>query len=265
MLGSYARVNLKSPREIELMRAAGRIVCQVLDELERMVRPGATTAQMNARATEIIRDAGGTALFKGVENEKAKFPFPAVICASVNDVVVHGIPNDVPLVAGDVVSVDCGVKLRGYCGDAARTLTVGQVKPQVRRLLDVTQGTLALAVAAIKPGRAWSEVARQMQAYVEEAGFGVVRDFVGHGIGQEMHEEPQIPNYDDRRKRHSDFRLEPGMALAIEPMVTAGRADVKAGDASGWPIVTKDGSYAAHFEHTVAVTPTGADVLTDGR
>ncbi|MCK4341596.1 MAG: type I methionyl aminopeptidase [Phycisphaerae bacterium] len=264
MVASTARIVIKSPREIELMRAAGRVVHRVLTELGRLVRAGVTTAELETRANEIIREAGGTALFKGVENPQARFPFPACICASVNEQVVHGIPNERPLVEGDIVSIDCGVRLKGYCGDAARTFAVGQVSPEVQRLLDVTRTALEIAERETRPGRRWGQVAKLMQKCVEGSNFGVVREFVGHGIGQEMHEEPKIPNYYDRSQRNADFELRPGMALAIEPMVTAGRSEVKLGDDTGWSVVTKDGSWAAHFENVVAVTADGVDVLTDG-
>lgn len=258
------RIVIKSPREIELMRAAGRVVARVLGELAAMIRPGVTTAALDERADALVREAGGVALFRGVRNPQAKFPFPACICASVNEQVVHGIPQDRPLHEGDIVSVDCGVRLRGYCGDAARTFAVGSVSAEARRLLDVTAAALELAVQEIRPGRRWSEVAKQIQTHVESHGFGVVREFVGHGIGQEMHEEPKIPNYYDRKQRGGDFELQPGMTLAIEPMVTAGKPAVVLGDDTGWPVSTKDGSWAAHFEHSVAVTADGADILTDG-
>lgn len=262
---SASRITIKSSREIELMRAAGRVVFRVLEELGRMVRPGVTTAELDAHADEIIRQAGATALFKGVVNPDARFPFPACICASVNEQVVHGIPNDRPLADGDIVSIDCGVRLKGYCGDAARTFAVGSVPAKAQRLLDVTREALDVAVREVRPGRRWSEIAKLMQACVEREGFGVVRKYVGHGIGQEMHEEPKIPNYWERGQRDADFELQPGMVLAVEPMVTAGRHDVMAGDATGWPVVTRDGSLAAHFEHDIAVTADGRDVLTDGR
>ncbi|MEW6252764.1 MAG: type I methionyl aminopeptidase [Planctomycetota bacterium] len=265
MPATDAKIVIKSARELELMRAAGRVVHQVLVELGPLVRPGATTAELNARAEALIRAAGGVPLFKGVRNQQARMPFPAAICASVNEQVVHGIPNGQPLAPGSIVSVDCGVKLHGYCGDAARTFAVGRLPSPVQRLLDVTREALELAIAAVRPGRRWSEIARLIQRHVEDAGFGVVREFVGHGIGQEMHEPPNVPNYCERGPRYADFELRPGMTLAIEPMVTAGRRTVRLGDATGWPVVTKDGSWAAHFEHTVAVTPTGSDVLTDGR
>lgn len=258
------RIVIKSPREIELMRAAGAVVHQVLTEVGEMVQPGITTGELNRRAEEIVAAAHADALFKGVRNPQARFPFPACLCTSVNDEVVHGIPGDRVLNDGDVVSVDCGVRLQGYCGDAARTFAVGQVPPETRRLLTVTESALQLAISEVRPGRPWSEVARQMEVLVEEAGFGVVREFVGHGIGQEMHEEPKVPNYWDRSQRNSDFELRVGMALAIEPMVTAGRPAVALGDGTGWAVVTRDGSWAAHYEHTVAVTRDGCWVLTNG-
>lgn len=264
MVAATARIVLKSPREIELMRAAGRVVHRVLEEIGHMVCPGVTTAALDARAEEIIRESGGAALFKGVRHAQARFPFPACICASVNEEVVHGIPKDRPLRTGDIVSVDCGVRLKGYCGDAARTFPVGTVAPDVHRLLDATREILAIALREIRPGRRWQEVARLMQRRAEEDGFGVVREFCGHGIGQQMHELPNVPNYVDRQ-RNSDFELRPGTTLAVEPMVTAGRADVVLADDSGWTVVTRDRSRAAHFEDTVAVTETGVDVLTDGR
>lgn len=260
-----AGIVVKSPREIELMRSAARVVHGVLEELATLVRPGVTTLELDRRAHELITKAGGQPLFKGVVHPQAKIPFPASICASVNEEIVHGIPNDRPLQPGDIVSVDCGVRLKGYCGDAARTFKVGEVQPAIRKLLEVTEQVLDLAIERIRPGVRWSTIAKQMQAFVEAAGCGVVRDFVGHGIGREMHEKPSVPNFWDRGQREADFELVPGMTLAIEPMVTAGRPEVRVGDGTGWPMVTVDGSWAAHFEHDVAVTATGADVLSDGR
>lgn len=253
---------LKSAREIGLMREAGRLVHDVLSELEGLVKPGVTTGVLNEIAEKRIGDAGAVALFKGVVNPQARFAFPAALCTSVNDEVVHGIPGDRSLRDGDIVSIDCGVRLNGYCGDSARTFAVGQVSEDVGRLLDVTRGTLELAIDEIRVGRMWSEVARQLQRYVEDEGMGVVRDFVGHGIGQQMHEEPKVPNYSDGKQVSSDFRLEPNMTLAIEPMVNLGTHEVRFGDRDKWAVVTRDGKYAAHFEHTVAVTKNGADVLT---
>lgn len=255
---------LKSREDIERMRQAGSVVARVLNRMREMARPGVSTAEMNAVAEEMIAAAGAEALFRGVETRQAKFPFPSALCTSVNEVVVHGIPDDRKLREGDIVSVDCGVRLNGFCGDSAVTLAIGKVSPEVQRLLTVTQEVLALAIRQIRPKRWWSEVAAAMQAYVEKAGFSVVREFVGHGIGREMHEEPKVPNYVDPRDRRQDFMLRPGMVLAVEPMVNMGVAAVVYGDATGWPVVTQDGCYAAHFEHTVAVTENGADVLTVG-
>lgn len=253
---------LRSPREIELMSQAGSVVARVLHGVGEMVRPGATTAELNEEAERVIAAAGGTALFKGVEHPRAKFPFPAALCTSVNEEVVHGIPGDRRLREGDVVSVDCGVKLRGYCGDAARTFAVGRVAPDADRLLRVTRETLELASRHMRPNHLWSEVAKLMQRHVEDAGFSVVRDFVGHGIGQQMHEEPKVANYYDRTQARHDFEMKVGMVLAVEPMVNMGKAAVEYGDHTGWPVVTKDRMYSAHFENTIAITHEGARVLT---
>jgi methionyl aminopeptidase len=262
MWTSVPEIGIKTADQIELMRKAGQLVAAVLDEISTLARPGETTAQMDVVARRMISAAGAEALFLGVENPQARYPFPAAICSSLNEEVVHGIPNDRPLKSGDVLSVDCGVRLEGFCGDSARTFAVGSIHPDARRLLKVTKETLDLAIREIKPGRMWSEVARLMEQHVVQAGFGVVREFVGHGIGQEMHEEPKVPNYDDGNRR-LDFELQPGMTLAVEPMVSAGSPDVVFGDPSDrWAVVTKDRSLAAHFEHVIAVTDSGADVLT---
>lgn len=264
MKTAAGRIILKSPREIELMRAAGRLVNQILGEIGRAVRPGVTTAELNELASRMIRDAGATALFLGVRHPQARLAFPASICSSVNEAVVHGIPDSRPLKEGDIVSVDCGVRLRGYCGDAARTFPVGRIARTTQALLDVTQAALQLALEEVRPCVRWSAIARQMQRLVEQHKFGVVRDFVGHGIGREMHEAPKVPNY-AVRQREDDFELAAGMTLAVEPMVTAGRPAVEFADNGHWTVVTKDRSLAAHFEDMLAVTEAGADVLTDGR
>lgn len=265
MLVATARIVLKSPREVALMREAGRVVYRVLVEIEGLIRPGVTTRQLDDAAVRIIKESGGSALFLGVKNPTARFPFPASICSSVNEEVVHGIPDDRPLKAGDIVKVDCGVRLNGYCGDSARTFAVGAVSAPVRKLLDATRGALEVAIHEAAPRMRWSAVAMLMQRYVEDRGFGVVREFVGHGVGREMHEEPKVPNYADRDTRQQDFELVPGMTLAVEPMVTAGDPDVQYRDKDCWTVVTKDRSLAAHFEHTLAVTENGIEVLTDGR
>ncbi|HPF39255.1 MAG TPA: type I methionyl aminopeptidase [Phycisphaerae bacterium] len=263
--GSSATPVLKSAREIELMRDAGRIVHRVHEEMRKLVVPGVCGSDLGKAADEIIASAGAEALFRGVRTPSTRFPFPSAICASVNEVVVHGIPDDRPLEEGDIIAVDCGVRLKGYCGDAANTYAVGRISDEAERLLDVTKRTLDLAIAEMRPGRWWSEVASQMQALVESAGFSVVREFVGHGIGREMHEEPKVPNYSDHQQRKQDFLLEPGLVVAVEPMVNAGGRQVCAGDRTGWPQVTRDGRLSAHFEHTIAVTDSGVDILTDGR
>lgn len=260
-----ATIELKSPREIELMRAAGRVVRRVHDEITKAIRPGIRVCDLGEIADSVIDAEGGEALFRGVDLPSVQFPFPSSICASVNEVVVHGIPDDRVLKEGDIISVDCGVRLKGYCGDAAVTYAVGEISPAAQRLLDITSETLDLAISEMKLGRRWSDIAAKMQVLVEDAGFSVVREFVGHGIGREMHEEPKVPNYSDRHQRKHDFILEPGLVIAVEPMVNAGGRHVKAGDPTGWPQVTKDGSLSAHFEHTLAMTESGVDVLTDGR
>jgi methionyl aminopeptidase len=210
----------------------------------------------------IFREVGATPLFLNYPNpERGKPAFPAVICASVNEQVVHGIPSRRPLQEGDVVSIDTGCRLGGWCGDSAVTLAIGRVAPEVQRLLDTTQETLHLAIRAMGRCQRWSEVAALMQRYVRSQGFHVVEKFVGHGIGQDMHEEPQVPNFVSQDLSRADFRLEPGLVLAIEPMVNFGTKDVKVlGD--GWTVETKDRRPSAHFEHTVAMTVDGPRILT---
>jgi len=255
---------IKSRREIELMREAGRLVCRVLDRMGELVQPGVTTAELNGEAEAMIARSGATALFKGVETQESRFAFPAALCTSVNEEVVHGVPGARRLEAGDIVSVDCGVRLNGYCGDSARTFAVGEIDADARHLLDVTRRSLELAIAEMKPDRRWSEVASLIQRFVEGQRLSVVRKFVGHGIGQEMHEDPKVPNYWEHRQAESDFELRPGMTLAVEPMVNMGRPAVRYADADCWTVVTKDGRCAAHFEHTVAITESGVEVLTNG-
>jgi len=257
-----ATVTLKNSQEIEFMRRAGRLVYQILQRMREMARPGVTTAEMNAVAEEMIQQAGAVPLFRGVRTRQAKFPFPAALCTSVNEVVVHGLPSNTPVREGDIVSVDCGVRLNGFCGDSATTIPIGRIRPEVERLLQVTQEALQIAVEGIRPRRWWSEIAEAIQKHVESSGFSVVREFVGHGIGQGMHEEPKVPNYVDPRDRRTDFELRSGLVLAVEPMVNMGGPEVLYADATGWPVVTADGRYAAHFEHTIAVTAKGSDVLT---
>lgn len=248
-----------------MIRAAGRVVHSVLRKMEDMAAPGVTTGQLSAVAEKIIADAGGTPLFKGVKNPQARFPFPAALCTSVNEELVHGIPGDRVLCDGDIVSIDCGVRLHGYCGDSATTIPIGKVSPQTQELVDVTRQTLALAIETIRPEMMWSEVARRMQEFVETRDLSVVREFVGHGIGRDMHEEPKVPNFWNESQRRMDFRVVPRMVLAVEPMVNRGGHAVEYAGPDRWVVVTKDRKYAAHFEHTLAITETGVDVLTDGR
>ncbi|WP_435022009.1 type I methionyl aminopeptidase [Tundrisphaera sp. TA3] len=257
-----AVIKLKSPREIGLMREAGRVVAQALDRVRSMAQPGVSTADMDDAVAEIFREHGAISLFQGYPNSvRGKPAFPAVICASVNEAVVHGIPNRRPLVAGDVVSIDTGCKLNGWCGDAAVTLAIGEVAPETQKLLEVTSQTLDLAISAMSRCRLWSEVAALMEKFVKSQNMFVVEKFVGHGIGRDMHEEPQVPNFVSKALRKHDIVLEPGVVLAIEPMVALGTKAVTTLDDS-WTVVTKDRRASAHFEHTVAMTTDGPRVLT---
>jgi methionyl aminopeptidase len=255
-------IKLKSPREIGLMREAGRVVAQALDRVRKMAVPGATTADLNQAVGEIFREHNAQPLFLGVPSTvKGKPPFPAVICSSLNEQVVHGIPNRRPLKEGDVLSIDTGCRINGWCGDAAVTVPIGTVRPEYQKLLDVTSQTLDLAISAMGRCRFWSEVASLMERFVKSQGMFVVEKFVGHGIGQDMHEEPQVPNFISKALRKNDIRLEPGIVLAVEPMVALGTKDVRTLD-DGWTVETKDRRPSAHFEHTVAMTVDGPRVLT---
>lgn len=242
----------RSAAEIEKLARVNALVARVLKELADMVKPGVTTQQLDERAEQRLREAGAEPAFKGYHG------YPATICASVNEQVVHGIPNDRPLSEGDIVSIDMGAKLDGFFGDSAVTVPVGKVTAEAERLLAVTKTALDKALSAVKAGARVSDIGAAVQAYVEANGFSVVREFVGHGIGTELHEEPQIPNYGTAGRGP---RLAEGMTLAIEPMVNAGKPAVKVlGD--GWTAVTKDRQLSAHFEHTVVVTEDGCRVLT---
>ncbi len=255
-------IKLKSPREINMMRDAGRVVAEALDQVRQMAQPGVTTAEMQDAVATVFAKYHAIPLFLGYPSSvKGKPPFPAVICSSVNEHVVHGIPNRRPLKEGDIVSVDTGCKVNGWCGDSAMTLAIGAVKPEVQKLLDVTSETLALAIRAMGRCRYWSEVASLMERYVRSQGLYVVEKFVGHGIGQNMHEEPQVPNFVSKALKKHDIKLEPGIVLAIEPMVAMGTKEVRTLD-DGWTVETKDRRPSAHFEHTVAMTADGPRVLT---
>jgi methionyl aminopeptidase len=235
------------------MREAGKLVGEVLTELAGQVAPGVTTADLDALAEKRIRAAGATPAFKGYHG------YPATICASVNEEVIHGIPSGRRVLnEGDVISIDVGASLGGYFGDSAITLPVGPVSEEAATLLRVTDESLYKAIECVKPGGRISDIGHAVQQHVEAYGFSVVREFVGHGIGQKMHEEPQVPNYGEPGRGP---RLSEGMVIAIEPMVNAGKPAVKVlGD--GWTAVTRDGSLSAHFEHTVAVTADGPWILT---
>ncbi len=235
------------------MRAAGRLVGEVLTDLAGRVAPGVTTAELDAAAEHRIAAAGGTPAFKGYHG------YPATICASINEEVIHGIPSGRrTLIEGDIISIDVGAVLDGYYGDSAITLPVGKVSEQAARLLRATEESLYKAIEVVKPGARVSDIGHAVQKHVEAHGFSVVREFVGHGIGEKMHEEPQVPNYGEPGRGP---RLTEGMVLAIEPMVNAGKPAVKV-LSDGWTAVTRDGSLSAHFEHTVAVTADGPWILT---
>ena len=250
---------LKSSRELALIRRACELVVDILGQLACKAAPGVTTAELNDLAAELTERAGAVPLFKGVPNPHGKASFPAAICASRNNVLVHGIPDQKPLLDGDILSIDFGVRLDGYCGDAATTLMIGNVSQQAKHLVETTRNVLKLAVENCHPNRRWFEVAQIIDSFVRQAGFAVVEDFVGHGIGLDMHEDPRVPNFVD----HSggDFVLEPGLVIAVEPMVNAGTKKVKTLN-DGWTVVTADSSICAHFEHTIAITQDGPEVLT---
>jgi methionyl aminopeptidase len=255
-------ITLRSSREIELMRKAGVVVADVLLKLQEMARAGVSTAELDDVAAKMTAQAEAQALFKGVRNPGAKKPFPGVICASINEQVVHGIPsNNVKLKEGDILSIDFGVRLHGYCGDAAVTVAIGEVPEEKRRLMDITRQTLETAINRAAPGVRWSSIAGEMQRLAESAGFSVVREFVGHGIGTEMHEEPRVPNFVSEELLADDIVLAEGMVLAVEPMINSGTKDVRTLK-DGWTVVTKDGKCSAHFEHTIAIISDGCEVLT---
>ncbi len=242
----------KSRREIEKMRLAGLIVAETLRDLRRMVEPGITTRELDAYAEKKIRAAGAYPTFKGYRG------FPASICASINEEVVHGIPSHRKLREGDILKIDCGATLDGYVGDAAISVAVGKVSPEVEQLMAVTQEALFRAMEKMYPGNRLYDISYAVQEYVEGHGYSVVRDFCGHGIGQRMHEDPQVPNYG---RPGTGQKLKPGWVLAVEPMVNLGNYDVWI-EADGWTVKTVDGLPSSHYEHTIAVTDDGPIVLT---
>jgi len=244
----------KSQSEIEKMQRSGHVVRQVLDELRAMVAPGVTTMDLEKTAERRIKESGAKPAFKGY------YDYPCVLCTSVNEEIVHGIPSAKRVLKdGDIVSIDCGVVMDGYYGDAAITVAVGDsVSPERKKLMDVTEQSLYKAIEQVKLGNSISDIGAAVQEFVEANGFSVVREFVGHGIGTKLHEEPQVPNF---KARGADTRLREGMVLAIEPMVNSGRPEAKVLD-DKWTAVTADGSSSAHFEHCVAVTKNGPLILT---
>ena len=248
---------LKTEDEIELMRAANLLVGDTLAEIAKMIKPGVTTAQMNSVAEEYIRDHGAVPTFLGFPNPYGG-PFPASICTSVNDVVVHGVPNDTPLEEGDIVSVDCGTLLNGFNGDSCYTFCVGEVADEVKALLQRTKEALYKGIEAALPGKRIGDIGASVQEHCTSAGYGVVREFVGHGIGKEMHEDPQVPNYG---RSGNGPMIKNGLCIAIEPMITLGNPSVYMMP-DRWTIKTRDGKVAAHFEHTIAVHNGKFDILS---
>ncbi len=246
-------IELKTPGEIDTMRRAGRIVAGLLRHVSAAVKPGVRTRELDEASADYLRRAGAAPAFLNYRG------YPATLCVSVNEEVVHGIPGDRKLREGDLISLDAGAVVDGLFADAAVTVPVGGIEPRAKRLSDTTKRALEAGIAAAAPGRRLSDISHAVQQVVEQAGFSVVRDFVGHGIGRALHEEPAVPNFGPP---NVGPRLKPGMVLAIEPMVTMGGYEVRVLD-DGWTVVTIDRSLAAHFEHTVAVTEHGPEVLTE--
>ena len=250
----------KNQAELEKMRRSGLLVHKILETLASMVREGIATWDLEMAGERMIADAGAKPAFKGYYVEAAGSKFPYVLCTSVNDEIVHGMPSKARILKkGDIVSIDTGVQLNGYFGDSAVTVPVGEIPASVRRLLDVTKDSLELAIDKVRSGNRLFDICETVERHVVGNGFSIVREYVGHGIGTSLHEEPQIPNYVDRRNENP--RLKEGMVLAIEPMVNVGKPDVVVRP-DKWTAAAKDGSYSAHFEHMVAVTTNGPWVLT---
>jgi methionyl aminopeptidase len=250
----------KSMAELEKMRAAGMLVWKILDALRHMVKEGISTFELEATAERMMKDAGARPAFKGYSTPAAGTKFPFVLCTSVNHEIIHGMPSQKKILkSGDIVSIDTGVQLGGYYGDSAITVGVGEVSGEAQKLMDVTRESLEMAIEKARPGNRLFDICGTVERHVTANGFSIVREFVGHGIGTQMHEEPQVPNYVDRRSENP--RLKEGMVLAIEPMVNAGKPGTRVLP-DQWTAVTEDGKYSAHFEHTVAITASGPWVLT---
>ena len=248
---------LKTDDEIELLRQSNLLVGKTLAEVAKLIKPGVTTLELDKVAEEFIRDNRAIPTFKGYPNPNG-LPFPATLCTSVNDEVVHGIPNNRPLQEGDIVSVDCGTYMNGFCGDSAYTFCVGEVSPEIKQLLKTTKEALYLGIENAVHGKRLGDISFAVQNHCEANSYGVVREFVGHGIGKDMHEDPQVPNYG---RRGYGTLLKKGMCLAIEPMITLGSRQLQM-DRDGWTVRTRDGKCAAHFEHTIAVRQGKADILS---
>ena len=250
----------KNSAELERMRRSGLLVWKILQELAKLVQEGISTQDLEVAGEKLIKDAGAKPAFKGYYTQAAGSKYPFVLCTSVNDEIVHGMPSAKrKLKKGDIVSIDTGVQLDGYFGDSAVTVPVGEVSDETKKLLRVTNEALELAIEKVRSGNRLFDICETVQKHVEGNGFSIVREMVGHGIGTELHEEPQVPNYVDRKNENP--RLREGMVLAIEPMVNAGAAEMRT-KPDRWTAVTKDGSFSAHFEHCVAVTSNGPWVLT---
>jgi methionyl aminopeptidase len=252
---------LKRLKEIDLMREAGRLVAQAHRLVREMVAPGVTTGEIDKVVADLFEKHGATPLFLGVKGGQGVPPFPAVCCISVNEQVVHGIPGNRKLQVGDIVKVDTGCRLNGWCGDSAWSYAVGEIDPLKKRLMQIGEANLMVAIRELATAKRWSDVARSMEKHVHQAGFSIVENFVGHGIGREMHEEPQVPNFCGKDMAKHDFRIGPGIVLAIEPMVNAGGKDVRVLN-DKWTVETRDRKPSVHFEHTVAITETGPRILT---
>ena len=245
-------ITIKSAEEIGKMRKAGALLHEVLDQLKTMIEPGVTTAHLDREAERLIRDAGAIPSFKGYEG------FPASICASVNDEVVHGFPTDKPLKEGSIVSIDCGLILDGWQSDSAFTAPVGKIDEEIARLIRVTEECFWLGAKQVREGNRLGDVSHAVQEHAEKNGYGVIRDLCGHGIGREMHEDPNVPNFGPAGR---GVRLKPGMVIAIEPMIARGRWPIYVDD-NGWTVITRDHSWCSHYEHTVAVTTGEPEILS---
>ena len=258
-------IALKTAAEIDRMRVAGAAVAACHAAVRAILEPGVTTAELDEAVWRAMRQRGGSPLFLGFPNPDCDGPpFPAVSCVSVNEEVVHGIPSDRVLEEGDLVSVDVGVRIRGWCGDSGWTYAVGTPSAERARLMDCGRESLAFALRELPRRERWSEIARPLAEMAAAAGFGVVKEFSGHGLGRTMHEDPEVPNYPDENRSNWDFDLVPGLTLAIEPMLTAGAPEVSISDDDWWTVTTENGGAAVHFEHTVALTERGVEILTAG-